>query len=77
MNWIRILDNDNFIVEYDSVEYKMRISYFDNGHFQNDIVFDAYLRCLGCKYYDIENGNCEHPNANYCLNGELYWPKGE
>lgn len=43
----------------------------------NNIIFDAYLRCLGCKYYDTENGNCKHPDASYCLNGELYWPKGD
>lgn len=30
---------------------------------------------MSCKYYKW--GYCYHPSASYCVNGSLWWPKGD
>lgn len=76
MNWIKLFENDNFIIDYNFDNNTMRVSYFENNHFIEDCVFKFPVRCYGCKYF--KKGNCIHPDASYCVNGELWWPvKGE
>ena len=38
---IRILENDNWIVDYDIEKKKYRVSYFEDSHFVDEIWFDA------------------------------------
>ena len=38
--YIRILENDDWIVEYDIENNKYRVSYFQDNHFVDDILFD-------------------------------------
>lgn len=76
MNWIKIFDNDSFIVEYNFLKRLMRISYFDNYHFQEDCTFTFPSRCLDCKYL-TDGMECNHSDAAYCHNGELWWPREE
>ena len=40
--YIRILENDDWIVEYDIENNKYRVSYFQDYHFVDEILFDAY-----------------------------------
>ena len=41
-NWKTILETDNFIIDYDKTNAKYRVSYFEDNHFVDDVVFDAY-----------------------------------
>ena len=40
--YIRILDTDDWIVEYDAENNQYRVSYFQDYHFVDEILFDAY-----------------------------------
>ena len=40
--YIRILENDDWIVEYDIENNKYRVGYFQDNHFVDEILFDAY-----------------------------------
>lgn len=42
MNLIRILENDDWVVDYDKENRKYRVSYFEDFHFKDEIWFDAY-----------------------------------
>lgn len=59
MNLIRILDTDDWAVDYDQDENKYRASFFIDYHFVDEIWFDAYkekeylVRCKDCKYRDL------------------------
>lgn len=76
MSWTKFFENDNFIVDFNFDNDTMRISYFQNNHFVEDCIFKFPLGCYDCKYF--KEGNCTHPNASYCTNGQLWWPiKGE
>ena len=39
--YIRILENDDWIVEYDIENNKYRVGYFQDNHFVDEILFDA------------------------------------
>ena len=40
--YIRILDTDDWVVEYDVENNQYRVSYFQDYHFVDEILFDAY-----------------------------------
>ena len=40
--YIRILENDDWVVEYDAENNQYRESYFQDYHFVDDVLFDAY-----------------------------------
>ena len=40
--YIRILDTDDWVVEYDAENHRYRVSYFQDYHFVDEILFDAY-----------------------------------
>ena len=40
--YIRILDTDDWVVEYDIENNIYRVSYFQDYHFVDEILFDAY-----------------------------------
>ena len=40
--YIRILENDDWIVEYDIENNKYRVGYFQDNHFVDEVLFDAY-----------------------------------
>ena len=40
--YIRILENDDWIVEYDAERNQYRVSYFQDYHFVDEVLFDAY-----------------------------------
>ena len=39
--YIRILENDDWIVEYDAENNRYRVSYFQDCHFVDDVLFDG------------------------------------
>ena len=39
---VRIQEDDNSIVEYDRIRGMYRVSFFEDGHFQDEVWFDAY-----------------------------------
>lgn len=40
--YIRILENDDWIVEYNIENNQYRVSYFQDNHFVDEVLFDAY-----------------------------------
>ena len=40
--YIRILDTNDWVVEYDAETNQYRVSYFQDYHFVDQILFDAY-----------------------------------
>lgn len=42
MNVIRILESDDFVVDYDKSRDMYRVSFFGDGHFKDECWFDAY-----------------------------------
>ena len=41
-NWIVIKDNEDWLVEYDVIRKRYRISYFEDGHFVDEVIFREY-----------------------------------
>ena len=39
--YIRILENDDWIVEYDIENNKYRVGYFQDNHFVDEVLFDT------------------------------------
>ena len=40
--YTRILDTDDWVVEYDEENNQYRVSYFQDYHFVDGVLFDAY-----------------------------------
>lgn len=40
--FVRILESDDWIIDYDKEKRKYRVSYFEEFHFVDEIWFDAY-----------------------------------
>lgn len=40
--YTKILDTDDWVVEYDAENNRYRVSYFQDNHFVDDVLFDAY-----------------------------------
>lgn len=40
--FVRILETDEWVVDYDKEKRKYRISYFEDFHFVDEVWFDAY-----------------------------------
>ena len=40
--YTRILETDDWVVEYDAENNQYRVSYFQDYHFVDDVLFDAY-----------------------------------
>ena len=41
-DWVNIIYNDDFIVDYDKEHKRYRVSYFKDNHFKDEIIFDEY-----------------------------------
>ena len=40
--WIKIIENDSFIIEYNKETDTYRVSYFEGNHFKDEICFRGY-----------------------------------
>ena len=40
--WIKIIENDSFIVEFNKATNTYRVSYFEDCHFKDEICFRGY-----------------------------------
>ena len=40
--FVRIFENDDFVVDYDKYNNQYRVSYFEDNHFKEECYFDAY-----------------------------------
>lgn len=40
--WIKIIENDSFIIEYNKETNTYRVSYFEDNHFKDEICFRGY-----------------------------------
>lgn len=83
--YIRILDTDDWVVEYDAENNQYRVGYFQDNHFVDEVLFDAYKEeeqykvdgrmskneCLECDCYDEDVG-CTMPSVDKCYACPLY-----
>ena len=53
--YIRILENDDWIVEYDAENNQYKVGYFQDNHFVDEVLFDEVD-----KSKSIKNKKCEH-----------------
>lgn len=86
MNLVRIIDSDDWVVDYNKDDQTYRVSYFEDSHFVDELCFKEYkekeclLRCKDCdlKYYSESNNlwcsifNTIMPEDGYCCFGETY-----
>ena len=66
--WIKIIENDSFIVEFNKATNTYRVSYFEDYHFKDEICFRGYEVVHGAweKYDDSKYlycSNCGEPAA--------------
>lgn len=63
MSLIRILETDNWIIDYDIESKLYRVSYFEDNHFKDDCWFSSYINK---EFFNICGGrvhpctNCDH-----------------
>lgn len=53
--YTRILDTDDWVVEYDEENNQYRVTYFQDCHFVDEVLFDGVDRSKS-----IKNKKCEH-----------------
>ena len=41
-NWVVVKDNEDWFVEYDIITHRYRVSYFENGHFVDEVIFREF-----------------------------------
>ena len=58
MSLIRILESDNWIVDYESGDNTYRVSYFEDGHFVSSCKFHKFNEFKAFKFYDDEVEDC-------------------
>jgi hypothetical protein len=49
--FVTILENDDWIIDYDKELDRYRVSYFEDSHFVDDVCFDAYEEKEKCTQY--------------------------
>ena len=47
--YTRILENDDWVVEYDAENHRYRVTYFQDNHFVDDVLFDEVDRSKSVK----------------------------
>jgi hypothetical protein len=58
-NWEQIAQTEDFVIEYDKERAMYRVSYFQDNHFVDDVIFDEVQRecptgCVGTlSKYDL------------------------
>ena len=55
MDVVRICDNDDFVVDYDKNRGMYRVTIFEDGHFLDEVWFDAYEDKELKRHEDIKN----------------------
>ena len=68
MDLIRILETDDWIVDYDKDSNRYRISYFQDYHFDDECWFDAYEEKELDKSFPQTN-NKRYEDWDICLGG--------
>lgn len=77
MAWVKVYDNDAFMVDYCIETDEIRISYFEDYHFKDEAIFKLDVECINCVHYDNDKRICVHPYGKSCVNSILYWPRQE
>lgn len=77
MTWIKVYSNDSFLIDCCTETDKIRISYFEDNHFKDEVIFKLNVECIDCVHYDNDKRICVHPYSESCINNNLYWPRLE
>lgn len=46
MSLIKILETENWLIEYDAESKSYRVSYFEDNHFKDDCWFSSYAEVM-------------------------------
>lgn len=46
-NWVRIEETDDWIIDYDPEHREYRVSYFEDNHFKDEVIFCEYREAAG------------------------------
>ena len=41
-SWVTLKETDDWIIDYDKNKGRYRISYFEDGHFKDEVIFREY-----------------------------------
>lgn len=77
MTWVKVYSNDAFMVDYRIETDEIRISYFEDNHFKDEVIFKLDVECINCVHYDDDKRMRVHPYGASCMNSVLYMPKLE
>lgn len=77
MTWIKVYNNDSFLVDYCVETDEIRVSYFEDNHFKDEVIFKLDVECIDYVHYDNDKRICVHPYIESYINNNLYWPKLE
>ena len=77
MEFIRILENDNFIVDYDKWNHQYRVSYFEDYHFKEECYFDAYKGDVNMDKYGFAKEHNPKSREIYDFISELDFKNGD
>ena len=47
-NWIKIKEDSDWIIDYSPTTGRYRVSYFEDGHFKDEVIFCEYTPDSGC-----------------------------
>ena len=74
-NWTILKENSDWLIEYDTNHHRYRVSYFENGHFVDEVIFREYtsdeliVECPHCKVCSISitgNSTAETAICSVC-----------
>jgi hypothetical protein len=56
-NWITIKETSDWVVDYAPNVGRYRVSYFEDGHFKDEVIFQEYhglVECPNCRVCSID-----------------------
>ena len=71
-NWITLKETSDWTVDYDTNGHRYRVSYFENGHFVDEVIFreytsaEAIIECPQCKVCSISIDSNNSANTTTC-----------
>lgn len=76
-NWITIKESPDWIVDYDSAKGRYRVSYFENGHFKDEVIFrefeepeavdaDCFIACPYCLVCSVTTTDFNNDGIAVC-----------
>lgn len=76
-NWETIAQTEDFIIDYDKTRAMYRVSYFEDNHFVDDVMFDAYEpvvhgEWVKTHYIEVKRCSCCNTPINIFKEAHIY-----